>query len=55
LSSKPRSVSKDPKKEADPNVLSEDSESLSSSLDEEDMNVVSISKKPMVPLNIPMA
>ena len=35
ISSKPRSVSKDPhKKEADPNVLSEDS--MSSNLDDED-------------------
>lgn len=37
--SKPRSVSKDPKRESDPNVLSEDS--LSSSMDEEDIKVVS--------------
>jgi hypothetical protein len=45
LSSKPRSVSKDPKKEADPNVLSDDSISLSSSLDESDVVIVSKSKK----------
>jgi len=50
VKSKPRSVSKDPKKESDPNVLSEDS--LSSSMDEEDIKVMSVEKRK--PLNISM-